>query len=256
MRIDAVKSKIERAKKHIRDLDLVIRAFVDSQPYSIGAKSHPVKEIHHTTLYVASVQNIPASISLIVGDAIHNLRSALDHLMWQLVEAAGGTPDENIAFPIYWGTDGIQKYQSKTGNREIQKIGPTALNLLRAAQPWCSGDNTLRSVQELDIWDKHRLLILTQIGYRGWDVKLSPKGTQHIAFPTFRDSSFPLEIDQEITNIPTSTYEQQSHKDFSLNVEITFGKPQIVHGKTVLATLEEMVKFVEGVVFAFESFLL
>src|SRR5579864_4992836 len=97
-RIHGIRLKIERAKEHIRDLDAAIKRFVQEQPYTLGAKPHRIPEIEHTTLYVAEVKPIPDCISLIVGDAIHNLRSALDHLMWQLVEAAGGSPDRNIYF--------------------------------------------------------------------------------------------------------------------------------------------------------------
>jgi len=42
----------------------------------------------------------PAEWSAIIGDAVHNARSALDHLAFALVEANGGSADENTTFPI------------------------------------------------------------------------------------------------------------------------------------------------------------
>jgi hypothetical protein len=89
-RIRGVCLKIERAKEHIRDLDAAIGDFLRDEPYRLGAKPHPVAEIKHTTLYVAEVKPITSRLSLLIGDAIHNLRSALDHLAWQLVEGGGG----------------------------------------------------------------------------------------------------------------------------------------------------------------------
>src|ERR1700686_281492 len=89
-RIHGVRLKIERAKKHIRDLGVRIRMFCESDAYTIGVKPHPIAEIQQTTLYFASVDPIPDDISLIIGDAVHNLRSSLDHLAWQLVLANGG----------------------------------------------------------------------------------------------------------------------------------------------------------------------
>jgi hypothetical protein len=126
-RIHGIRLKIERAKKHIRDLDTAIQAFVLNKPYRLEVKPHPIAEIQHTTLYVAEIKPVPQEISLIVGDAIHNLRSALDHLAWQLVEAGGGTPDRNTYFPI---CDSAQQYASAMGNREIQKIAPEARNII------------------------------------------------------------------------------------------------------------------------------
>src|SRR5271156_1341219 len=96
-RLIGVRSKIERAKKHVTDLDIAIRSFCESQPYTIATKQKP--EIEHTTLCVENVQPVPDSITLIVGDAVHNLRSSLDHLAWQLVDAAGGTPGVHTYFP-------------------------------------------------------------------------------------------------------------------------------------------------------------
>ena len=42
---------------------------------------------------------IPVDLSLVIGDAVHNLRSALDHLAWQLVLANGQTPTTQTAYP-------------------------------------------------------------------------------------------------------------------------------------------------------------
>src|SRR5690606_21763862 len=41
-----------------------------------------------------------AYVSAIVGDVLHNLRSALDQLAWQLVLFDGGTPNQLTTFPV------------------------------------------------------------------------------------------------------------------------------------------------------------
>src|SRR6476660_7145323 len=45
---------------------------------------------------IASVASPPTEISLVIGDAVHNLRSALDHLMVTIVGKRGS----QIAFPM------------------------------------------------------------------------------------------------------------------------------------------------------------
>src|SRR5580704_10825981 len=130
-RIRSVRLKIERAKEHIRNLDAVIQVFIQDKPYRLGAKPHPIAAIEHTTLYIAEVKPIPDRISLIIGDAIHNLRCALDHLMWQLVEAGGGTPDKSTYFPI---CDTPQQYASAVGKGEMQKIAPDARNIIQSVR--------------------------------------------------------------------------------------------------------------------------
>jgi hypothetical protein len=252
-RIDNIRSKINRAEKHIRDLDAAIASFIELPPYTIGTKPHFVEEIKHTTLYVASVQSIPIDIPLLIGDAIHNLRSALEHLMWQLIEAAGGTPDENTSFPIAWGTEGRQIYLSRMGNREIQKISSVAQNIMEKVQPYYSGDDTLRKIQELNIWDKHRLPVVTAIGYEGWNIAL---GLGNVTFKNFgAGATVSLKANQEIASIPTSTYERHLHEDFKLAVQITFREPQILNGEPVLGALDHFANFVNALVNSLEPFL-
>jgi hypothetical protein len=40
-------------------------------------------------------------LGALIGDVVHNLRSALDHLAWQPVLRAGGEPDWRTQFPIF-----------------------------------------------------------------------------------------------------------------------------------------------------------
>src|SRR5918995_3001656 len=91
-RLAGVRLKIERARKHIRDLETETSAYLNSSPhpYQLRAEDDPATgdEVYRVRVLFP----IPESIPLIVGDAVHNLRSALDHLAWQLVESGGGEP--------------------------------------------------------------------------------------------------------------------------------------------------------------------
>lgn len=247
-RIDGIRLKIKWAKKHIRELDAAINRFLQDQPYRIGAKPHRIPQIEHTTLYVAEVKPIPDEISLILGDAIHNLRSALDYLMWQLVEAYGGTPNKSIYFPI---ADTVQQYQSAIGNREIQKIAPNALDIIESVQPYVTPDQTLWLLHQLDIIDKHRLLLTVAIAMDKWGVDLAVGQT--LWFNEYR--FVPLVVGNEITNLPTSTYERQAHKDFQLGADVAFGESELPEGELVLYTVNKMSDLVDGIVAQFEPFL-
>src|SRR4051812_39001560 len=81
-RIALVGHKIKRAKKHIFDLEARIRAFFELHPYKIGTKRN--QQTRQLIYYLSEVTATPVSFSLIAGDAIQNLRSALDHLAQQL----------------------------------------------------------------------------------------------------------------------------------------------------------------------------
>jgi hypothetical protein len=251
-RIDRVRLKIERAKKHVRDADIAIRAFLDDKPYTIGVKPHRVPEIRHTTLYVASVKAVPDEITLMVGDAIHNLRSALDHVMWQLVEAAAGKPNRDTYFPIIVdGPKAAQQFASAIGRGEIQKIAPEALKIIEEAQPYKTLDQNLWLLHQLDIVDKHRLLLTVAAHMDKWGVDVAAGTT--IWFDEYR--FIPLVEGYEITSIPTATYERQSHEDFQLGAEVAFGESELPEGELVLPTLNKFAELIDGIVSRFDPFL-
>lgn len=249
--IDRIKLKVERAKKHIRDLDVAVRSFCESKPYTLGTKPHPVAEIEHTTLYVSSIKPVPNDFALIVGDAVHNLRSSLDHLAWQLVEAGGGIPNKDTCFPICHGTKGSQQYASAIGKGEIKKMRVGAEKALCAVQPYITRDDTLWLIHEVDRIDKHRLLITVVSTMNRWGVDMLKGQTMWFSEERF----LPLVLGDEIVNIPTSTYNRQTHEDFKLGIDVAFGKPEIAEGHLVLLTLNQMADFVDKLVIDFEGFL-
>jgi hypothetical protein len=129
-RLEGIKLKIERAKNHIRDLESVIVPFLDTEPYTHAADLLP--QISHYSIRLATVKPLPSCIPIIIGDAIHNVRSALDHLAWQLVEAGGGTPNHRTALPIF-AADGTaaQGYALAVGKGEMAKMKAGAADLLK-----------------------------------------------------------------------------------------------------------------------------
>lgn len=249
-RIDGIKLKIERAKKHTADLDDAIRRFCQSDFYKIGAKPHRIPAIRHTTLYLSELKPIPESISLGIGDAVHNLRSSLDHLAWQLVEAGGGTPGSRTAFPICHGRNAAQQFSSAIGQGELKRMVPGAQKVLNAVQPYVTEDDTLWHIHHLDIVDKHRLIVTAVLRMTSWVANVD---IGSIAFD--RDNPVPLVLGDEISNIPTSTYERTGHKNFELRADIAFGEREISENKPVLEILGRMADLTSQIIRKFEPYL-
>lgn len=91
--------KIEHAEKHLVALTASIQDFVDDDPCTTVLRRHELTG--EWVLYVTSLKVVPVEISLIAGDVVSNLRSALDYTAWRLV-MNGGTykPCSSTAFPI------------------------------------------------------------------------------------------------------------------------------------------------------------
>lgn len=99
-----------------------------------------------------------AEWALLVGDAVHNARSALDALVWDLAHSDGATPANptRVAFPI---TTTAREWKNNVKSLETVPEGP--LERIRLAQPWvASSDNIhgdwLKILSRLDNDDKHR----------------------------------------------------------------------------------------------------
>jgi hypothetical protein len=92
-----------------------------------------------------------------IGDVVHNARSALDYLIWQLaVHYIPGTIPEwrakKIQFPIEDTGKGFTKRR-----KSFQEIPSSYWTIFDAAQPYNGGD-FLGLLRDLSNDDKHRLL--------------------------------------------------------------------------------------------------
>jgi hypothetical protein len=247
MSIAGVWGKIDRARKHILDLENEITRFANSRPYAIGARPHPVPQIGHTTLYIESLLPIPVEIALIIGDAVHNLRSALDHLAWQLVLSNGETPTKKTYFPIQ---DPSQEFTPVSEDKRIEGISLAAKHFFEEVQPRNTGDDTLWRLHTLDIADKHRLLITAQVASHSWGVS-APGNIDTLWFP---EAVHVVAVGDEIINIPTSTYGRQKHEDFQLAIDIVFGGSEVIGGESVVAALNQIADYTADVIKKFEKF--
>src|SRR5713101_6696901 len=89
-RTASVKAKIVRSAEHVRDLEFEVEVFNRSNPYEVVPYDDP--ETGNRTLTVRVAKVPPPRLLLILGDAIHNVRSSLDHLMHQLVSPTIESP--------------------------------------------------------------------------------------------------------------------------------------------------------------------
>jgi len=91
--------KIDRAKHHVFDIERQFNAFVDANPHTFTSKTDP--QTGQMLFSVRFKTALPQEdFGLMLGDAIHNLRTALDHLVWELIGLDGGTQDRYTKLPV------------------------------------------------------------------------------------------------------------------------------------------------------------
>lgn len=154
--IHQARLKLQRANEHINDLSAQIVAFNRRKPHVIRIEPNPREG---DVIWVDTAKTVPEEFLLIVGDALHNLRSSLDYLMSGL----SGITDEYSKFPIY---DTRKRLEAAVNGGLKRKASQDVIRLIvDTIQPYGRGDGDLLwQLHQLNIVDKHQLLIAkTQI---------------------------------------------------------------------------------------------
>lgn len=161
--------KYHWAQKHIRNLEASLTAIRNTDGYDLSTEDD--SETGEVTYYCSKVSTIQDEIRLMLGDAIHNLRSTLDHLAHKIVEAApNGIVDKWTCFPIF---DSPHAYNTLKHGK-VKGIGQFAMAAIDRLQPYKGGNSYLWILHQLDIADKHRLILTVGHGGFGYRV-LHPK---------------------------------------------------------------------------------
>lgn len=120
-------------------------------------------------VYRGEAPNAPISWSVIFGEILYNLRSALDHLVWQLVLANGQTPGRHNAFPITNDAQGWEKIKDNL----LNGVSSRHKSMIGYLQPHSGGINLPFDVSKFKLLDdlsnteKHRYMIVAFIAYMG-----------------------------------------------------------------------------------------
>lgn len=156
---------MRRALFHSQDFDdRALKFILEVNPYGSVADIDAKTGEHVIRLIKDVVQPPVDEWSPIIGDAAHNLMSALDHLVCQLSILEDGDPEcAKTAFPIFdRDTPAIQE-QIK---RRIESLIDDDQRIIRELQPYCRGSVDLAQADPLwllyrmNVIDKHRRMHL------------------------------------------------------------------------------------------------
>lgn len=105
--------KVKWAKDQVGDLNAKRVAFLGSNKYFGIPKFDP--ETNCTQFIVGDIPEVDPDIRLLLGDIVHNLRTALDHVACELARSVGVT-DPMVYFPIL---ENREIYKSKSGGKTV-----------------------------------------------------------------------------------------------------------------------------------------
>ena len=238
--VDA-KLKIERANEHIEDFRKRVEKFAKTIPYTFSVE-HDAERGYHVLTFEAG-GGVPRSISLALGDALHNLRTALDYVAFEIVTRADGATNF-IKFPIREDRD---KLKAALTGGEMKVAGSDIIELiLDVIQPYPGGNaSALFVLHSLDICDKHFQLtpVFTVV---------SALVSGRAGLTTIENTVFMVDEGGKMRIVAQPgpfKFQGQVQPAF----QVLFGKGQPFEGQAVIPTLHQLSQLISGAVHAIEQ---
>jgi hypothetical protein len=299
--LDGAFAKLDRAETQTHVLNEQIKAFIeadDPQPYTIRKERHnecvqemPIesKELRRrflapsdlvgpttdapfgvvTAVGVCDVSfrieaNIPLPVlqfGVILGEIVHNLRCALDFLIWELsVKAQQYRPPDvilprspdtkwkRLQFPITMDNAG---WKNAIKGNNLWALDQTTIDDIEKLQPYYGGkaaaDQPLWWLQELWNIDKHRTIpIIIMVGELEFSVIVGRRIIANRA--TYGRGIGPFDDGAELQRVEIAWLLVTGEQDFDptmemhpqITVDIAFGKGSVVGYRRAQAVIREM----------------
>jgi hypothetical protein len=260
-------AKVARAQEHFRTLDDLVVAF-SAEAYRVELENDWT-DSGDVIVFVEAVREPPAlDWGPLIGDVVHNLRSALDNVIWALSDsgARGPAPNpvprkgpwRNVVFPVVLDS---ADWKSRVG-LNLWALDTAQVAVLKKLQPFFTGQQApdrepLAVLDELWNIDKHRHLHLVNATLELREVGSSPPfpGAPNVEFEIVsKRAPGPVEGRTEIGRarlIPGEVKAMnmpEMHMNPSVPVDVAFDQGPPAHGGLLLHSLGQMGQTVESII--------
>jgi hypothetical protein len=227
--------KLDRAEHHLQELKGEIRRFASRHAYEAVPVASTNRKTGSAKFKLKFNEHPPEMLPVIVGDVVHNVRSALDHLI------VANVPRKyrwGASFPVFmecpYGDDGVpfDNELGKTWNKAVAGLRESLLTQVKMLQPFQKPDDdtlafcvahgvepndiqALAFLSRFDNADKHRELITVPHGLENAVVTFWASGDQPNARNVQRLPFF-CEDGEQLVAIDRATIP----KDAQMNVEV------------------------------------
>lgn len=259
--LDGVQWKLARAREHHETLYGAAEALAEHDFYGLATEQDRKGRLVFRAI---NVRPIPPGWGVLIGDCVHNLRSALDHLMFAICHP---TPEQEhtVQFPIFSRRD---SKGGRGGFRDARGMTPGAprgvRTVLESLQPyhrrkWPEAIR-LAQLRELANWDKHRLLLTAAASIVDSSIRFQAEGTTSIVREVFfkgllKEGTVLARLEMGYSEVGAKV-DVDPASQISLLPVFDDGMPKVVRREPVLSTLSEIGMFVQDeVVPRFERFL-
>jgi hypothetical protein len=238
--------KLARAKEQIIHLDALSAKFFREHWRAIIVDKPQSGE---RAIHVKADQPIPPQFGVLIGEIVHNLRSALDIAVWHFVAPHSPKKEDRVQFPF---TLEKERLPASIANRQIDVAGEEVAQVIREAEPYYGGRGDLWSLHKLSILDKHR--ILTPVGHIASFENFNPRNFDPSApeIATYDRFGFVGGENQDVLRWPSDLRPLAHKRELDCTFELMFAKDQPFTSSRVISTMDKVMKRVGSVIGQFE----
>jgi hypothetical protein len=246
--LHSIDLKVWGAEAHQQTLKAIVDRIGKFRLYRFALKIE--REGLEHTYYPVKPAPVPDNFMVPLGDCVHNLRSALDHLACHLVRVSHGTSPDKASFPV-WSRE--FRTNPCTGAEEpcLQlDVTPAIRERIDAIQPYKGTDTgeRLRLLHKLDIVDKHRGQLLTAAaaggGRRTYTLANWPQASGRSVGKLTWISSDPLQDGKPCVRFSHDTPQFEIDPYLEVFVKILFSDGSPGAGQGVIAVVDDLVRLV------------
>ena len=240
--------KIEWAKQHIINFQELINTF-------IGGNNHRFMFDFNLQELKVTVNALPDDAGLLIGDALHNLRSAIDCAYYATALRAGCEVTDKTQLKVF---PTREKLVSSIENGSIKRSILMQKFVVNDVRPYRTGDKigeqgneVLIALHDLNIIDKHIVMLpfvdVTQVN----GVKMQIGGL------IFDSANVKVEMgtvtDMAKVSPPLSPKSVNFTDHGKLSGDVLFDKELPFEGKPIIPVLHQLLEVSAGLVKAFET---
>lgn len=135
-RINGIWAKLARTKQHLNELKAFVDTEVENHPIRLGVEPQQEMAAEYFVKVVYFKPPDFMTVGVRIGEIVHNLRSALDAMIWHLaIENTGSEPPPHhrrVAFPIFDNADRF----TEQGVRAIESLAEKPRTIIEDLQPY------------------------------------------------------------------------------------------------------------------------
>lgn len=237
--------KLVRAEQHIEEVRRAVDQFVSASFFKW--EKRPAPKDGWTEVVLRFTGAIPDELSVMVGDALHNMRSSLDNMTFALAHRNGVTSRSKLS-QVYFPMGQSPAEFDAACDKLAPLIGSSASEAIKLLEVYDGGAGaSLKQLGALSNMDKHRLLIpaLPQIsgsmtfGLTNETINKGADATVEIQVGPLLGGKVPAEDGDVLFSYPTTNHPDAAMRYFP-RLTASFASHWVPRGEDAVSTLKRL----------------